>query len=292
MKYTFLFWVRPGDCCSAKLWSHPFWYLRFWICLMCTIPCCTDSTGFWGLAGLLLWAILYGQISFYFMSFHIYWSQTNWIILVAISEAIYSKPKLPSLMLQFTVASILGYPMYFLMPAMGPIYFFGGLFPNHLPGVQSIVSHIAASAPRIAMPSLHSTWLLLLLFTLRDSSIWHRIFGIILVLGTLLAPLGRGEHYAVDWIVAFPLVLLVRGICSFSLPIHDLSRRYSILTGVSFLGFCVIAIQMAPVSLNYPVFIQLMAAGSVLLPIFLERRRAKAERNEGLYEPSYVPVTL
>jgi len=215
----------------------------------------------------------------------IYMLPTIWIILGTASEYLNGDPARPTLMLQFLAATLLGYPLYYLMPAESPIYFFVGLFPDHLPSASAVATHLVpAPAPafRNAMPSLHTTWLLLVLLALRRSPLWQRAIGAALLAGTILATLGFGEHYAVDLIAALPLVLLVRGTCAAALPLRNPSRWQAILTGTILLSAWILAVRSAPASLAHAWPIQTLSAASLLLPAWLNRRLAVAEARAGV----------
>jgi len=212
-----------------------------------------------------------------------YAAPTYWIILGAISEARHNKARQTTLMLQFLLSSAFAYPLYHLMPALAPAYFFGHLFPNHLPPVQTVPDHFV-SAPaatlRNTVPSLHATWALLVFLALRNSPFWHRVLGFVLVIGTLFATLGFGEHYAVDWVVACPFVAFVRGTCAFSVPMQNVARQYAIVSGLALISLWVVAIRASPASLAHPFLIQALGLCSVFMSALSEYRLARAERAE------------
>lgn len=215
----------------------------------------------------------------------IYMTPTYWIILGAVSTKKFSSLSRDSLMMQFLLASFLGYSLYYLMPALGPAYFFGPLFPDHLPNTQTLADHFViapAATLRNAMPSLHATWALLVFLALKNSPNWHERLGMVLVIATMLGTLGFGEHYAVDWIAAFPLALLVRGLCAFSLPIWDFTRKFSIVIGAALIFLWIAAVRGAPVSLGDPFMIRILALCSIVLPFVFERKLARSEQYNGV----------
>jgi len=210
----------------------------------------------------------------------IYMLPTIWTILGTACEVRYGNPARASLMLQFLAALLLGYPLYYLVPAMGPGFLFGHAFPDQLPQIQAVADHLVNTqvpAPRNAMPSLHTTWLVLVFLALRHSPLWARLTGAALLAATLLATLGFGEHYAVDLIAALPLVLLVRGICAADLPASAPARRNAVLGGAALLAFWVLAVRGYTVSLAHPGLVRLLALASLALPVWLERKLAGAE---------------
>jgi PAP2 superfamily len=109
-----------------------------------------------------------------------------------------------------------GFVLYQICPAAGPLYRFGPMFPGTPPdplGVQT-ASAFLASFPRNAMPSLHVGWTLVLFWSLARWGWAIRAAAAIIVLCTLLAILGSGEHYLVDAVVAAPLACAVIAGCS------------------------------------------------------------------------------
>lgn len=219
----------------------------------------------------------------------VYMLPTIWIIFGTACEVRYGNPARASLMLQFLAATLLGYPLYYLMPALAPGYFFMGQFPDHLPAAGSVAAGIVPAPEatfRNAMPSLHTTWLVLVFLALRHSPLWARLTGAVLLAATLLATLGFGEHYAVDLIAALPLVLLVRGICAADLPACAKTRRHAVLGGAVLLAFWVLAVRGYTVSLAHPGLVRLLALASLALPVWLERKLAGAEA----YGPAAAPV--
>jgi hypothetical protein len=108
-------------------------------------------------------------------------------------------------------AGVAGAVLYCVYPATGPRLAFPG-FPNppgELP-IQSLA--LANGAPRNAMPSLHLAWTLLLWRFTRGGPFWTRLLTTFWLVGTLLATLGLGEHYAVDLIVSVPFALTIEAV--------------------------------------------------------------------------------
>jgi hypothetical protein len=112
----------------------------------------------------------------------------------------------------FLLASVVGYAMYLLFPAVGPVYAFGPAFPDDPPAAADVLAGALATPPvlRNCMPSLHTTWALLLVWHARPLARWVRVVAAVFLVFTLLATLGLGLHYAVDLVVAFPFALAVQ----------------------------------------------------------------------------------
>lgn len=201
-------------------------------------------------------------------------------LLVAFAEA-YSLPRrLTGLIYRFFVAACFGYAFYYLLPAIGPLKFYGSSF-GFAPATtldQSVWTDTAITSPRNCMPSLHATWAILIALTLRYAPTWQRVLGALFVVMTLLATLGLGEHYLIDWLAAPPLVLMVRAVATTSLTWHQRERWEAFGIGAGFLCLWVLVLRMAPASLAWPALFAIFAYGSFVLPLLLEARLARAER--------------
>ncbi len=120
------------------------------------------------------------------------------------------------LMNAFAVTGICGAVLYQVCPAVGPLYCFGPqLFPAHLPRAGEFsVQMFPGITVHNAMPSLHMTWALLVLWSAWELTPLARAIAACFAALTFLATLGFGEHYLADLIVAVPLALATEGICS------------------------------------------------------------------------------
>jgi len=113
-------------------------------------------------------------------------------------------------------AGVLGYLLYFVFPATGPVYAAGASFPNFphpFATLRQVHPHpiaLSVPMPRNATPSLHMTWALLLWFNSRPFSRTARGLALAYVLLTIVGTLGTGEHYLADLVVAFPFSVAVQ----------------------------------------------------------------------------------
>jgi hypothetical protein len=204
-----------------------------------------------------------------------------WGLLAAVSQAFTTPPNRAYLLLCSFMLGIFGFCLYYLMPAIDPLAYFGAAFPDHLPAPQGLPVHqilTHSQAFRNTMPSLHTASGLLMYLAVRQSPIWHRLIAIVVVACILVSTLALGEHYAVDLIAAFPLVLLVRGLCAPYLPLVQPARLHAILAGAALTGLWILAVRCGPVSLELPNLIRALALLSLAAPILLERRLAQAEQ--------------
>lgn len=95
------------------------------------------------------------------------------------------------------LSGIVGFAIYFIVPAAGPIYAFDN-FPWLAPAAQRTF----IGETRNCFPSLHMVWALLL-FLYADRG-WTRWLASVFVTVTIVATLALGEHYVVDLLVALP----------------------------------------------------------------------------------------
>ena len=196
------------------------------------------------------------------------------VIIAASSQFVYSRWHFrDNLFVQFVVGAFLGYLLYYILPAVSPGIYFPGKFPFHLPGpaqvsVVPVVFNDGGINPRNAMPSMHAAWAILCFLSQRNSPFWHRALGIFYIAITFITTIGFGFHYVLDWVVALPLVLLIRGLTA-AQPLVG-PRGGAIIAGSLLLVTWCVIIRMAPVSLTYVFFIQAVIAASISLPIFME----------------------
>jgi hypothetical protein len=112
--------------------------------------------------------------------------------------------------IQFAIClAIAGTSLYFACPAVGPGSAFKGDFPYRIPQA-SVIPISMPLAARNCMPSLHTAWILCLLWCAPAMGRWSRAILRAFAGLTLLYALSAGGHYMVDLIVAVPFTLAVR----------------------------------------------------------------------------------
>jgi hypothetical protein len=120
----------------------------------------------------------------------------------------------PSVLQSFALAGLCGFLLYQCCPGAGPRYLFPVDFPHHLPALNSLTMKLTAVAgARKAMPSLQTTWALLVWWSAWRLNWWARIVATFFLVFALLGAIGVGEDYLIDLIVAVPFTLGVEGIC-------------------------------------------------------------------------------
>ena len=105
--------------------------------------------------------------------------------------------------------AVVGTTLYFACPAIGPGGAFHGDFPYRIPQASVIPVRMPLSA-RNCMPSMHTAWILCLLWCAPPLGRWFKAILWAFAGFTLLYALSAGGHYAVDLIVAVPFTLAVR----------------------------------------------------------------------------------
>jgi hypothetical protein len=180
----------------------------------------------------------------------------------------------------FIIASMIGYVLYWLTPAIGPKAYFGADFPlPHATAAYLMGRPLFDFDPghaRNAMPSLHITWALLIFLYTRGFDGGARVYAALYAFLVACATLGLGEHYLMDLIVATPLVLLVRALCAAGLPRANPERLRAGAAGLAMLISWIATIRTGLV-LAPPLVIG-AAAMTVAASFWFERALARVER--------------
>ena len=111
---------------------------------------------------------------------------------------------------------VVGFLLYQVSPASGPVYLFVKDFPFHVPDLSGLSIQPAWLQPaaRNGMPSLHVGWTLLLFWNIRRRNWWMGAIAATYLTLTALATLGFGEHYLADLMVAPALALAIQAACT------------------------------------------------------------------------------
>ncbi len=133
----------------------------------------------------------------------------------AIALQMRSRRQTGAALIEFAAIGLLGYLIYFIYPAAGPVYLLGSDFPFALPDPVRVPLDMApvVPAPRNAMPSLHMAWAVALCLSVADRAQRWRLAFAAFALLTAFATLALGEHYLVDLVVAVPFALAVHAAC-------------------------------------------------------------------------------
>ena len=169
----------------------------------------------------------------------------------------------------FLVIAGVGFPIYHLLPVVGPAPHFGPGFP--LPTARAYLP-----APRNCMPSLHTAWVLIAFLATRGMRWPVRALAAIAAAGTMLTTLGTGEHYLTDLVVACPFVLLVRALCASELPFMARERCGFCLIGVAFLFAWGLAVRGIIMPARVPGLVPAAMLATVTISLWLECDLARA----------------
>lgn len=200
---------------------------------------------------------------------------------VVFAEAFVTRREAAGLTLQLFVSSFVVFPLFCVLPAMAPAFFFGGLFPDHLPPAMGLAAHVVvgpAQTVRNTFPSLHAAWAILLVLAVLDGPVWMILAVTAYLVVTFVATIGFGEHYVVDWLGAMPLVLFVWGLCAAGVRWAAAARWQAVAVGAALEAAWLVVGRMAPGSLDWPGLLWLLAGLSVAVPVWAGWRLFRAER--------------
>lgn len=174
------------------------------------------------------------------------------------------------------LVAYLGAPLlYLVVPARGPGYAFGSMFPSGSPAVHAAL--IPLDGWPNAMPSLHVTTALLLVIL--APKIRSLQFVSWMYLAATVGATLAFEHYVIDLIVAVPYACFAVSLATGN---YQAVLRNSILVGAWLL-----AIRFAtPALVGYPPLLRLIAVGTVAIALSSLRPRVSSPVE------SPVPVSL
>lgn len=176
-------------------------------------------------------------------------------------------PRLPmgDIFAPYLASAVVGYLIYLTIPVIGPIHVLSG-FPHSPPPVADVLASTLTikEVPRNCMPSLHTTWALLLWWHARPLAGWVRVMAGMYLLFTLLATLGFGVHYALDLVVAFPFALAAQAVCTPSSPLIGPVRRSALVWGSALTLFWLWFVRFG---WSWPAFVPAVTVPLVLLTV-------------------------
>ncbi len=184
---------------------------------------------------------------------------------------------------RWLLAGILGYLLYFVVPAVGPLYAFRSEFPNHLPDpadVKLSLLTILGDEPRNAMPSLHAAWTYLIMIAAMKMSHIARAAALVFTVATLIATMGLGEHYFVDLVVALPFAVAVEAIAALSGPTLTAQRVWIVIAASAMTVLWLLTFRYGVNSLRATPWIAgAMVLGTIAGSIWLLARLANDQRD-------------
>jgi hypothetical protein len=114
----------------------------------------------------------------------------------------------------FITAGIIGIVLLQLAPVAGPGASFRPDYPDVVPALSDAFDQklVAGLHWRNSIPSLHTTWSLLIYWHARPHGLRPRLFGALWVVLTILAMLGLGEHFLADVAITIPFAVAMRAV--------------------------------------------------------------------------------
>jgi hypothetical protein len=180
----------------------------------------------------------------------------------------------PRMFNAFVLIALFGYPLYFVLPMVGPREAWAALDahavfpPAHIPAVSDAWIPVEWQVPRNCVPSLHTAWGLSIFLACRGASRRLFFFGLAWFACTELATLGLGEHWLVDIVVAFPFTFAVDAL---SMPEKLRARDAWKLVALSLMTAAWFALLVTRMSFlgDHPVLSTIMMVATVALSVVL-----------------------
>jgi hypothetical protein len=175
------------------------------------------------------------------------------------------------------VASTGAYLLYYVLPGAGPIYEFPSYFPLRFPPVDLNAAGrylpVMERTVNNAMPSMHFGGALLVYWNCRAWSRPARAIVLACLIGTAFATLALGQHYLIDLVVSFPLMLAFHAAAITSVPLNSRERLVPIVAGMgatfAWLTFLRFGVGLC---LSLPALPWILVLTTVTGTLFLENR--------------------
>lgn len=169
---------------------------------------------------------------------------------------------------------------YAVTPVAGPAYAFAA-FPEKVDALLAAAPAVAGTlpdfSPRNAFPSFHLAWALLaVMLTARFGWTARVIFGVYALL-IALATLALGEHYLVDLVASFPILLAIAALCMERTPWRH--RWHALLAGLAFYAVWAVLLRpsVAHEARAYPMLMAAWCYACVAASIWLYVRMVRRE---------------
>ena len=169
----------------------------------------------------------------------------------------------PRLLWLFATMTVVGFCIYVVCPATGPRYAFSETFPFHVPGADtlSLTEFTVPGAPRNAIPSLHFTTALLVLWNSLAFGKVGRIAAGLFLAATMFAVLALGEHYLIDLVVAVPFSLFFQAAFTETAPAGS-RRSAAMWTSAGLVTAWLLMLRLSPEALTQWPVVTCIALGA------------------------------
>jgi hypothetical protein len=175
------------------------------------------------------------------------------------------------LQVAFIAAGVIGILFLHLAPIAGPSAF-RPYFPLNLPPFEAATSElfVAGRRYRNSVPSMHTTWALLMYWHSRPLGWRSRVFAGGWLVLTIVAMLGLGEHYLVDVAISIPFAVLLRAVLLRSAEQRD--RLVALAVGGVFYTLWLVLLRAPIALLADPWLVRPLALVGVGASLFVESR--------------------
>ncbi|MFO0735778.1 MAG: fused MFS/spermidine synthase [Labilithrix sp.] len=194
------------------------------------------------------------------------------------------------LQISFLVAGLLGIALYHAAPAAGPSSYWQ-MYPQHVPPLARAFDElrdVADTRYRNCLPSLHTTWALLVVWHARSLGRAAQVAFAAWAGAIVLAMLGLGEHYLIDVVVSVPFAVAVRALTSRG------PARWAALAGSAALFAAWLLVLRGPRWLfDSALVLRALAVLTTVAAVALERRLHRSEQSASAgADPAAAPPAL
>lgn len=171
----------------------------------------------------------------------------------------------------FITAGIVGIVLLQLAPVAGPTSF-RPEYPDVVPAIDEAFDQkmVAGMRWRNSIPSLHTTWSLLIYWHARPHGLRPRLFGAAWVVLTITAMLGLGEHFLADVVITIPFAVAMRGVLATRTEARARIRAFAI--GAAFYFGWVLLLRAPESVLENPWLLRIYGLAGVAASLWAERR--------------------
>ena len=183
--------------------------------------------------------------------------------------------------------------LYHLCAVAGPRPAFQTTFAVEAPPPPDVVAqlpYLAGASIRNGIPSLHTTWALLVYWYSRRHGVGPRVFGAVWVVLTVLAMLGLGEHWLVDVAVSVPFAVAVRALLATRIPLSDRVRWLPLAAGALLYSAWLVVVRAPYALLDDALILRTLALLSTAMPLLLESRLHAREQSVDDDVPSVAAI--
>jgi hypothetical protein len=178
----------------------------------------------------------------------------------------------PDAVALFLLAGVAAFSLYHVVPVTGPLYAFEGVWPWTEPLAAAVAAPMAVpEAARNCIPSMHTTWALLIFFNTRGYHRAIRVGAALFLALTLLATLGLGYHYLMDLVVAVPYTVALQAAMTPGAGARAVRGAVVALSAAMTLGWLLMLRFAVPWMMSWPLVQWSLVLATVTLSLWLER---------------------